>query len=532
MEDEVNEILQEVVKILWNADYAKADELLAPHKDNHPAVATMYAQSMWLRAVVTETAEESKEAFERMEADRLNKIKKNKGNKGGSEQEDLTEAPRTSLSLWCSIIIPHYLLFTTKNVQQEQMLALLLWSKLSLAEVTLFESILKFKMQKQVKGEAYAHCAYNFRKSWKHYEECVELIKTLSEKSPYFTNLACSLNVGIGFFHFFISVVPRQFLWLVEAIGFKADRDLALKELQLASESEGFQSSLAFFLLVTIRTFFFEELEAGRDMFNLLMEQYPMQAKLDEAKELFLAAKEKFIATNNKQLELFCVSEIATLEYLNLNFAEAVQGFEQFLTLSTVPGLKALCYYQSGICYSFLFHEDKAKECMTQALKYVRKGYAHDEFAKQRAKKFLTKGGVSDFERKFIRARILHEGRQFQLSLEMAEQAEAVAVTDEDRACVAFMRGDALRELKRDEAEQAFMVVLNTPTKSISKYEQYVLPWSLSGMAELKLEQNDHKAALDLYKRAKKYSGYDYETWVAWRIKRGMDRLRVRDTTH
>lgn len=522
MEDEVNEILQEVVKILWNADYAKADELLAPHKDNHPAVATMYAQSMWLRAVVTETAEESKEAFERMEAvhrlshatqDRLNKIKKNKGNKGGSEQEDLTE---------------------------EQMLALLLWSKLSLAEVTLFESILKFKMQKQVKG------AYNFRKSWKHYEECVELIKTLSEKSPYFTNLACSLNVGIGFFHFFISVVPRQFLWLVEAIGFKADRDLALKELQLASESEGFQSSLAFFLLVTIRTFFFEELEAGRDMFNLLMEQYPdspmfkyvggyvcrMQAKLDEAKELFLAAKEKFIATNNKQLELFCVSEIATLEYLNLNFAEAVQGFEQFLTLSTVPGLKALCYYQSGICYSFLFHEDKAKECMTQALKYVRKGYAHDEFAKQRAKKFLTKGGVSDFERKFIRARILHEGRQFQLSLEMAEQAEAVAVTDEDRACVAFMRGDALRELKRDEAEQAFMVVLNTPTKSISKYEQYVLPWSLSGMAELKLEQNDHKAALDLYKRAKKYSGYDYETWVAWRIKRGMDRLRVRDTTH
>jgi hypothetical protein len=33
----------------------------------------------------------------------------------------------------------------------------------------------------------------------------VALIKTLPEKSPYFTNLACSLNVGIGFFHFFIS---------------------------------------------------------------------------------------------------------------------------------------------------------------------------------------------------------------------------------------------------------------------------------------------------------------------------------------
>jgi hypothetical protein len=32
----------------------------------------------------------------------------------------------------------------------------------------------------------------------------------------------------------------------------------------------------------------------------------------NSAKELFLAAKEKFIATNNKQLELFCVSEVRT----------------------------------------------------------------------------------------------------------------------------------------------------------------------------------------------------------------------------
>jgi hypothetical protein len=155
---------------------------------------------------------------------------------------------------------------------------------------------------------------------------------------------------------------------------------------------------------------------------------------------------------------------------------------------------------------------------MTQALKYVRKGFAHDEFAKQRAKKFLSKGGLSDFERKFVRARILHEGRQFQvrarvrvyvcvcarvlmrtvrvcvcvcvvcacacascalcacvcvtlrvvcttqLALEMVDQAEAMATTDEDRACVAFIRGDALRELKRyDEAEQAFTVLLFPP---------------------------------------------------------------------
>jgi hypothetical protein len=96
---------------------------------------------------------------------------------------------------------------------------------------------------------------------------------------------------------------------------------------------------------------------------SLFTHRTGIRIQFDSAKELFLAAKEKFIATNNKQLELFCVSEvrtrsalpphgshadgrqctyntkrrsqhtqIATLEYLNLNFAEAVQGFEQFLT--------------------------------------------------------------------------------------------------------------------------------------------------------------------------------------------------------
>lgn len=42
----------------------------------------------------------------------------------------------------------------------------------------------------------------------------------------------------------------------------------------------------------------------------------------------------------------------------------------------------------------------------------------------------------------------------------MAEQAESVAVTDEDKACVAFIRGDAYRELKQpEEAEKAYMVL-------------------------------------------------------------------------
>jgi len=40
---------------------------------------------------------------------------------------------------------------------------------------------------------------------------------------------------------------------------------------------------------------------------------------------------------------------------------------------SPTPALKALCHYQAGICYSFLFREEQAKASMTQALKHIRK---------------------------------------------------------------------------------------------------------------------------------------------------------------
>lgn len=49
MEDDLEATLAEAVRILWTADYARVDDLLAAHIDQHPAAATIYAESMWLR---------------------------------------------------------------------------------------------------------------------------------------------------------------------------------------------------------------------------------------------------------------------------------------------------------------------------------------------------------------------------------------------------------------------------------------------------------------------------------------------------
>jgi len=68
-------------------------------------------------------------------------------------------------------------------------------------------------------------------------------------------------------------------------------------------------------------------------------------------------------------------------------------------------------------------------------------------------------------------------------------------------------------------------VALSIPPKAISKYELWVVPWSLIGMAEVKMDNGDKQGAAELLRQAKKYKGYDFENWAAWRIKRDMDRI-------
>jgi hypothetical protein len=87
--------------------------------------------------------------------DRLNKSKKGKGSNAksgnGADHEDLTEARVPQCTHRPSSAARSSRAFAHSSIQ-EQVLALVLWCKVALAEASLFESILKFKMQKQVKG--------------------------------------------------------------------------------------------------------------------------------------------------------------------------------------------------------------------------------------------------------------------------------------------------------------------------------------------------------------------------------------------
>ena len=74
---------------------------------------------------------------------------------------------------------------------------------------------------------------------------------------PLFELLSSSIDFGMSIFHFPLSVVPRHFQWLVEGIGFKGDRPLAMKEIESVMSSNEFRAPLAAMLMSWVQGFFF-----------------------------------------------------------------------------------------------------------------------------------------------------------------------------------------------------------------------------------------------------------------------------------
>ena len=100
------------------------------------------------------------------------------------------------------------------------------------------DSIIKFRQEQYLKG------VLDFKKSWGYYKECDVYMSLLFSKDkaikeiPQLPNIRCSIDFGVGLFHFMCSVVPKHFQFIVEGIGFKADRVLAMEELKRSMRCE------------------------------------------------------------------------------------------------------------------------------------------------------------------------------------------------------------------------------------------------------------------------------------------------------
>jgi hypothetical protein len=108
------------------------------------------------------------------------------------------------------------------------------------------------------------------RRSWKMCEEAEEALRKLKESAQadgYIlpssdrdeeVDVLSRLEFVVGLYHFVVSLVPPNMLMFVEAIGFEADRNTGIKELQSALERKGIHFVTAGILLISYHNFFMQ----------------------------------------------------------------------------------------------------------------------------------------------------------------------------------------------------------------------------------------------------------------------------------
>jgi len=357
------------------------------------------------------------------------------------------------------------------------------------------------------------------------------------------TNFLClilwlrDIDFGIGVFNFAMSAIPRHFQALVEGFGFKSDRQLAVRSLTLCSQSKSTRACASGLCLSWIHAFFFYDFVLAEKLITTDTQRYPNSAllhwtagyifrkegKVDQALASFNEALTN--STEIPEFQLKVIYEIGYVHTLKLDWRNAIESFEKFLKETKTEFSKGYCAFQLALCYLNTDQPDKTMALMKKLQPWIRKGYAYDEFALRHAKKYV-KNKFTPFERTFHVVMILHEAWAFDEAIGWLKKSRDLVQNDEDRACYSYILGSCLQNLNRpNDAKTAYSAVVKLEKKI--KEETFTVPWSLTGLAEIAIGEGEVEAAEQYLKQAKSYSNYDFESVLAWRIRKNEDDCRA-----
>eukprot|EP00271_Cylindrocystis_brebissonii_P021682 TRINITY_DN789_c0_g1_i1.p1 TRINITY_DN789_c0_g1~~TRINITY_DN789_c0_g1_i1.p1 ORF type:complete len:657 (+),score=97.80 TRINITY_DN789_c0_g1_i1:1080-3050(+) len=391
---------------------------------------------------------------------------------------------------------------------------------------------------------------------------------------------------GVGGFHFFVSMVPASFKWVVESLGFRGEREVGRRELQKCMEGGGQRAPSALLLILWMDTFFYKDRANAEIMFAraaLMFEgggQSPspliqfmggylarVQGHLDIAFQRFERAEGA--ASQVSPLQQMCEYEMGWCCFLRCDFEEAIRYFEPFLQTFKGTSYRAYCAYQLGCALDMVGRGEEARAHMASVSKLVRKNYTYDQFAVRKAAQWLKNGRLLAFDKATLvlmnhlevknwgaALRALPSMRQLlpQATIrthmifencplldptsKLAADAtgteaaqillEEVEVAEDTSGVYQYCVGRALRGLGRVlEAEECFSRLVEKAT--VIKDEIYILPFSYCDLGEIALEGDRLQEASAFLKIIKsKYHSFDFDKPLFRRLKWAQDKLTER----
>jgi len=547
MEQASLKLVSEAYDLIWNAKFDQAESLLEPVLKKHPIFPLLYCEIACSKYFLSEQKPDYEIVNRRVSGVRkdcqaLYRLRK------PALKQYLSELPPL-VTPCCSIKVDYDHLpqidcsgeLLSESGANLKHVSSALWARSILAELSFMDAVTKFREQKYVKG------SLDLKKSWDYYKECGETFNRLFQTDqalkqvPQLAEIRCLVDFGVATFHFMCSVVPKHFQFIIEGLGFKGDRILALEEFKRSMRCEpGVRSHVAALALSWIYAFFYYNYDVSNQILNLEAEQFPTspvvlftsgyvqrkQGNICESNGFFLKARDSVPSIPNFQLKVDY--ERGTNHYLLLEWGPARKLLTHFLDNNKSEAFRTYCAYQIAFCLIMMGQEDEATPYMRMVGPWVRKNYALDEYAGHQAKKYL-KSGFSPFEITYQQAMISQEANNFQRVLDLLDTAKPQEETLADSARASQLRGSAYSHMKMyKEAKQCFMEVINQE-KDVARTGRamYALPFSYCGLLEIAIEQQDVVAGSGYVKKAKGFSGYEFETMLLWRLRKCEDDLRV-----
>jgi len=192
------------VNLIWNNEFDEAKKLFATKKDTVPRYLLHYSEAIVVRSFITGDQRDTESAV-------ANLTRTVDFAKNFFEQAPVTDKWKID-------------------------------SRVVWGEALYVLAILQLTRDSKVKG------AFNLRKSWKIFEQCLKDQKASTLKvSP---ELERCLHFGAGFFYFIVSIIPTNLLKFVELVGFHADRELGLQYMRECYTSGGVRSPYAAVILL------------------------------------------------------------------------------------------------------------------------------------------------------------------------------------------------------------------------------------------------------------------------------------------
>jgi len=520
MNSEQIEALDQAMHHFWNFNLNESERILSQYVSVLPLFGLLHSDIAFIKAVLTETKEDYAEATKRIsECKKLaralqlsqkpkylqqEKDEKKNGSTNGAESSAFTKA--------------EYLI-----------------SKLIYAETMVMKGVIEFKAQNVLKA------GIALRKSWKQYYQAFEIAQTLPTTFPIYNHIMSLAYYGVGVFHFLVSVVPPQYMLLVEGIGFKGNRMEGLKELKVSSESNGIRSVMSKIVIVLLDVFFFEDYKKPEPLLNTLVERYPdgalihymsgailrKQGKIEPSTESYKKAFDT--SSQLKQLQLFIESELGYNEFLNLNWGQAQVYLNKFMNETTSSGFKAFIAYQLASCYAFQGDNEKANEVMKTIPSYVRKGFDFDEFSGRKANKFLKNKCYREFEKTYIIAALHNESHRFEQSNQVLQEfldTKRNEMTSDDLACANYLMGFNNQSLGKKEDARKYYTTALTFEKQITN-EHFIIPYCNLGLGEISLIEEKKSDCKNFIKKSKSYTSnsYDFPSVLDWRARKCLQQI-------